>query len=563
MATGFDGNEYTASLLNRCNPRLIQVDESCGCTLTKANIVAMDSARFEAQGLLQVGADKLIAQTKELRMTGVKEKPLIDLVLSRLSPGSMSVIGGNQYQQVVAPFSLVPQRSVVNTNYWEVVSGEKPYGYGSGSIPASAWTITVAVPGSPWSSPLEKLENYFLPGKYLAIMTADEYTSVGRTLVFKILSAANADSGDTKQAKVVLEPNISAAGWTALTNEQKMVYYVRKGIAINLANSVSNYESWCAQYPAENTRKLRDFWWQRIRSTWCYNDAYVEALNAPLTSEYFKKFRMLPLAEQRKRQGEQEERDWLNTIFYGQRINEHQTDTTYRSLPEVVDPANDNCVLEYKANTLGIATQLAECGRVLDLQNAPLDLDVVKEMLYQIRRTRNLSGIADVDAMGDRFTMAAFRHVFRKYLKEYYGVDAITDFYKPGEKIMFGGQVLWGYDRFELAEDGVAINMIHDDYFDDQLAAFPAAYKHRGRQLWFVDWSDINVAVTDVRSVNRKTNEADDLYNCVIQPLITHYQLQSKAIQVQIQDPNRHLIVGNYSSYCPTLTGSVCTDAPS
>jgi hypothetical protein len=48
-----------STLLDNCNPRLIQVDQSCGCTLTRANILAMTDEIFESQGLLEVGMDKL------------------------------------------------------------------------------------------------------------------------------------------------------------------------------------------------------------------------------------------------------------------------------------------------------------------------------------------------------------------------------------------------------------------------------------------------------------------------------------------------------------------------
>src|SRR6266496_1021153 len=548
------------SLLDSCQPRLITVDESCGCSLTRASITAWTAADIENLGLKEVGMDRIVAQTKELRMTGVKQRALTDLLMSRIRPGKQGVLGTDQHNRsVIAPFSLVPQRSVVNSNYF-VIESAAADGDAGGLHHTGAWTIKVINEAGAFATSLVHLEKYFLPGKYVTVLTLDPVSSVTRTLQFKVLDTANADAGGVSKATIDLEPPYTEAGWAALSGPEQAVYQPETGVVINLANSVSNYESWCYQYPAENTLKLRDFWWQTVRTTWCYNDEYVKALQAPLTGTFFQKFRTLPLADQRKRQGDQEERDLFNTLFYGQRINEKQTSTGYVDLPQVEDPANPGCVLEYKANTLGARTQLSECGRVIDMQGANLDIDLIKALLYALRRHRGLDGLVEIDVFGDRFTYTIWQAAFISYVKDRYGLDT-TRFYTPGQKITFQNQVMWNYDKFEFPEDGVIVNFFHDDYFDDHLAAFPDAIKSRGRQLWVIDWSDIAVAMADTRSVNRQTNIADNLYNCIIQPNVNHYRLQSKTIQVQLGDPNRHLIVENFSDDCATLTATPCTAA--
>lgn len=543
------------SLLDNCNPRIITVDSSCGCTMTRADIRAWTAQDVEDLGFKEVGMDKLIAQTKELRMTGVQQRSLTDLLLSRMKPGKKSIAGAGNGRSVISPFSLVPQRHRINSNYWVIQAGSANANAGVGAIPASAWDFTIINDGGDFGSDLVSLENYFLPGKYLVVMTQDPTTHIGRTLQYKVLSAINADAGGVSKAKVTVEPNFSAAGWAAMSAGDKAVYQATTGVAVNLANSVSDYESWCSQYPAENTLKLRDFWWQTIRKTWCYNEEYVKALQAPLTGTFFRNFRTLPLAEQRKRQGMQEERDFYNTVFYGQRINEFQTQGTYTSLPQVVDPANAECLIEYKANTEGIRTQLANCGKVIDMQNATLDLDTIKSLLYSIKRHReqDSGSVTRIDAFTNRFTYASVINVMINYYKAKYGLDT-TRFYKVGEKLSFQDFVMWEYCIFEFPEDGFELALFRDTYFDDMLGAFPTAIAGRGRAIWFIDWSDIDIAVDSIKSVNRQTNVADNLYNCVIQPNVNHYQLQSQTIQVQVGDPNRHLLVENFSSACPRIS---------
>jgi hypothetical protein len=365
------------------------------------------------------------------------------------------------------------------------------------------------------------------------------------------------------QAKLIVQPPFTAAGWAALTNPQKAVYQPTHGVIIPIANSVSNFESWCYNDASENTLKLLVYWLQTIRTTFCYNDEYVKALTAPLTSEFFKKFRTLELAKQRKRQEMLAERAYYNTIFYGQKINEQQTPNSYQNLPQVVDPANQSCLLEYKANTIGWRQQLQDCGRVIDNQNAALDLDVIKSLLYQIKRQRETdSGMIDrIDGMTDRFLADSILTIMIQYYQKKYGMQ-YTRFFKAGEAITFEGQLLWNYNIYDFPDEAVQLAVITDTYFDDQLAVFQAANggldSSRGRNLWLLDWSDTMIGLAGTASATRQTNVADNLYNCVITPNVNHYQLNSKTIAAMIQVPNRHAIIENIAAGCPTITANPC-----
>jgi hypothetical protein len=502
--------------------------------------------------------DRVIGQTKEARMTGVPERALTDLFLSRTIPIKTQSL--TMDRSIIAPFVMVPQRSVVNANWFNLVAGVVDPNAGVGSIPASAWDLTVENESSQFASPLTSLEKYFLPGRSIAVLYKDSVTSVGQTVQFLILQSINVSA---TQAKLIVQPPFTAAGWAALTSGQKAVYQPTHGVIIPLSNSVSNFESWCYNDASENTLKLLVYWLQTIRQTFCYNDEYVKALTAPLTSEFFKKFRTLELAKQRKRQEMLAERAYYNTIFYGQRINEMQTPNSYQNLPQVVDPANPSCLLEYKANTIGWRQQLQDCGRVIDNQNSPLDLDVIKSLLYQIKRQRETdSGVIDrIDGMTDRFLADAILTIMIQYYQRKYGMQ-YTRFFKAGEAITFDGQLLWNYNIYDFPDEAVQLAVITDTYFDDQLAVFQAANSgadaSRGRNLWLLDWSDTMIGLAGTGSATRQTNVADNLYNCVITPNVNHYQLNSKTIAAMIQVPNRHAIIENISSACPRITGTPC-----
>ncbi len=542
---------------NNCDPRIIAVDDSCGCTLTRASIRAMTPQDFEDQEFKEVGMDRIIAQTKEARMTGVKESGLTDLLLSRFAP--IRKVNMGQQASIIAPFILVPQRHNINANYFEVVAGAATTGAGTGTIPASAWDLTIRNAQSQYSSNLAHVENYFLPGRYIVVLMKDSVTGTGRSLQYKILASVNANSGGVERAKLTLEPNYTAAGWSGLSSNEKAVYNPTHGLVIPLANSVSNYESWCYQDPSENTTKLLAYWLQTVRETHCYNDEYLKALNSPLTSEFFKKFRQLPLAQQKKRQGMLAERAFHNTVFFGQRINENQTPEGYTTLPTVTDPQDDTCTLEYKANTLGIREQLSDCGRVTDMAGAALDFDTIKALLNPLKRHREIDSgsISRIDVLTDRHTKSNIQSLMIDYYKRKYGMET-QRFYQVGQKLSFQNIALFEYDVYEFPDEGVELAVITHTYFDDHLAAFPTADKSRGRYLMFIDWTDVQIGLAGTASASRQTNIADALYQCVITPNVKHYQLSSKTFAVMIHDPNRHAIIENFSDVCPTMTVTTC-----
>jgi hypothetical protein len=524
----------------------------------------MKKSDFEAQGLLEVGMDKIIAQTKEARMAGVRENNLMDLLLSRHVSLNESKGGGSA--SIIAPFTLVPRRSVVNANYFAIEGGTRGIdpGFDSGhavtGVAEYNYEITVNIGISDWKSPLVNIEKYFLPGTSILIENLDS-SSNAQSVQMKIISVVNANAGTTEKAKVLLEPNVTSTTFAAYSSAQQGVFHPTAGVVQMLANSVSDYESWCYQPPTVNNTQLVEYWSQTHRWTHCYNDEYMKALQAPLTSEFFKKFRMLPLAQQRKQQELLNEQQFFNTVFYGQEINENQTVEGYTSLPQVTDPADSTCALEFKSNTLGVRTQLDRCGMVKDKQGAALNLDEIFEAAYTMKRHREMtSGTIDtIDCMTDRFTASKVRDLMIKYYKDKYSAD-ISLFVEVGQKVTDSvtGKVVLEYNKYDLPDQGVSIAVFTHPYFDDRLGAFASGIASRGRAFWMIDWSDVDINLIKTNSAKRQTNTADDLYNCVIQPNVKHYQLNSKTFEVRVGDTNRHNVIENFSDACPTLTVAGC-----
>jgi hypothetical protein len=583
---------------NNCTPLFFDVDGSTGCSLTRADIRPFTKDDFAAQGFKEVGMDRIIAQTKEARLVGVPQRSLMDLILSRHAPIKEGSPGKDQ--SIIAPYRLVPRRHMVNINYFLISAGSSsqpgdPATAFPTALPATAWYLTVTASTGGFGSSIKNIEKYFLPGMYLSVETTARHVGAAwQTFVgggnidqglmnqYRVVAAVG-KTGDTNTAYVIVAPTefqsyeASASAWATFKantsgspspQARASSVEVAKGTALIMTNSVSDKEAWCYQQPAINNLGLIEYWRQTYRWTHQYNDEYLKALEAPLTSEFYKKFRTLPIAEQRRQQEMLMQKWYFNTVFYGQRLSDKQALSSWTDLPTVDDITNPGCPLEYKSNTLGIRTQLGECGKVLDLNGGALNVDTLMELAYNLKRERGNDGssIETIDLMGDRFTKAKLRDLMIRYYKSKYGAADITINMQPNQKIVDNvtNRFVFEYDKYDLPDQGVSIAFFTDTFFDDRIAASQslgagAGTKNRARQLWAVDWSDVLVGVLGSRSVTRQTNTNDNLYNCVIDPNINHYKLNSRTIEVQVGNANRHTVIENFSDACPSVTVSQCT----
>jgi hypothetical protein len=557
---------------SNCEGRTINVSASNGCTLTRADIIGMTPNDFEAQGFKEVGMDKVYANAREARVAGYRENTLSALLMSRVTniKGQLAKSKINASESVILPYISRRQKRNIQSNYWKVTAGAPNAQAGTGSTPASAIDLTVTNNASPYANTLQELHKYFLPGKYIFVeyMTGNAGSSVAHSVCYKILGASTIGA----TTKVTVEPNMSAEGWAALSDSDKLPWQIGGAsggaaengtIAYLGVNSVSDFESWGGQDVAENTNSLIHFWPQTSRIVHEYNDEYIKALDSALTSHYFKEFRQLPLAEQKRIQQAKYDRDMLNSAFFGQRINEKQTVEGYTGLPLVVDPANPNCALEYKANALGFRTQLNDCTRVLNHQGNALNLNTLFENMYLLKRAREADGstVDTLDIMTDRFTAGLIMKKMIAFYAAKYGTTTTRN-YEPNQKLMFGNQVELTYTRYELPADygGFYFAVFTHPFFDDKISAMQGAVKgstaasDRGRVLWLLDWSDIELGVAGTNSAVRRTNEADELYMYTIKRNIRHVTLNSMTWCPIIEDPNRHYIVENFSGAEPALT---------
>ena len=336
------------------------------------------------------------------------------------------------------------------------------------------------------------------------------------------------------------------------------------------ANSVSDFESHCYNDPVNNNVKLMLYWLQTMRQSQIVSDEYLKAIDAPNANEFFKVFSMLPYAEQVKQQNKLFNDRWWVSIFKGQAINEYQNSEQWQGIngggvPKVFDVDDPSCLLEYKANAIGIEPQLQACGRVVDMAGAQLDFDSLREMVYQLKRhregTNNGETVDVLPIQTDRDTANRIKTLFASKEAKQYGISYNRNF-SSKEALEFSKSTGLAVNSYDWDEAGVSLDIVADPFFSDLLYATPAAHRSVNRYMWLLDYSDIDVGIAKTESrlkVYPNDKVVDDLWKCTIKTNEKQRRLESTTFTVAVHNPDRHLIIRNFSDSCPKLTVQGCS----
>jgi hypothetical protein len=231
------------ALTANCVGRTVAIDSSCGCTLTRATITGLTPTDIENFANSEIDLARLVLEAREAKILGVPERGLSMLLKGKITNIKPEmVIQKISGQSIIQPFIMRTQQSFINDNYFKIESGTPTPGAGTGSIPASAWNITVTLGGA-WINDggMSKLEQSFVVGSTVIVHTWDSVSAkTALTLQFTILASVNADAGGTFKATVTIAPNLTAAEWTALSAAQKAVYHPSFGMLQTSANNVDD-----------------------------------------------------------------------------------------------------------------------------------------------------------------------------------------------------------------------------------------------------------------------------------------------------------------------------------
>jgi hypothetical protein len=554
--------------------------EGCSC-FTKATFQDLTPTIYEAQSETAYGANRVYANAARARMVGVAPTMLETFLLGRVADVkdklSQVSVGGDRF--VNLPYTVRQRESQITNEYFKITA--RADNGNTAATGESVLTIGIiedslfdAQNGSP-------IFNQFLPGQYIYVKYRDSGAAIGSqtsySVPFKVVSSAQ--GGSASLATVTVIPSITAAGWVALSTAEKNDLKPSEGLVTIGVNNVDDYEQYCDVEAVEIAPQHIIDYHQTSRNAFCYTKEFLEMdkrIQNGEINDYYRTFQYLPVTQRNKQIQAKFRSKWFQAIFYNDLLNELQTPNAYvaGSTPAsltVVDPADNSCILGYKANALGIEKLLANQGQIIDFGGGALDLRVVFEACYAVKRNREIEGgtVDRISAITSRKVYDAAVSALLNYINERYGFNNQTRYVENGTVIDKVTSVSMRYMKFDLPEFDFEFVIAHDNFFTDRERMMSTAdlTSHSG-EMWILDWSDIEVGVVATNS--QKIDENDewaakvvDELKCVIATNTIHRTLESTTWTVRLGNEKRSLLVKGFNpNYCIELENPNCTVQP-
>lgn len=563
MATDSNNLLLQTNAFSKCAPNISTNIKQCG-TVTLCNAKSMLSTEL-ASSYTRSGEylvmEALLQTDFEIKMCDTVQNTLYDFLMANKVSISAKWKGGAQRVNSglinIAPFVLARQYSAINNAYW-AVSG--------GTSSGENWQVDVAsttnIPPDVRSFAVD--ERVYITGE----------TGGGtKTMTsWKVVSATLINNA----VRLVLSPQNSGSYLASSRLASPVTGILTRGTA-----NKNDYEKYCAEPPAYLNWKNVPFWVETQRTSMCKSSLYDKFRKLLMEGNpLYREYGDLDEIERNRQLGADWQRRMVETMFWGKPISANQTLTLYSSLEDIetfdggslgVDGAK--CVGK-RANMVGIYEQLAQCGRVMDLQGAQLNLISLFNELYNIARTRQGAGKQQstvIDIFTDNITAEAINQaMISYYLAKSQNTLRVTvpAGGNPGvnfnrdqdlQKAEFGFNYR-SYNLFYPAN--VRINIISHYFFDDYLTANSSVsgQSNAGRLLLVLDFSGIYPGIASSNRVVQKTGDLKTLasispdFGCVLQVPTQEQTLTSVTGTMIVECPAGNLWLENFSSAVPAVT---------
>ncbi len=560
-------------LLNQCAPRIINVPTDG--SIARADIIPLTPQRFAALYNQSPNDQQLYRAMTEARMAGVRTSGIYDLFFG---PGRTSLIGKTGNLQIGAntirlPYIMLYQRDHINAGAWRVYGGSATPNAGSGSVPVHSWDLLLRVTSSRFASALESLERYFLPESTLIVSHTLADGTLNR-VQFRVVASVNDDQSDgistISQAKVTVVPTgITVTDWGTATDDEKAVYHPTTGVAMNGANAVSDWQSYCYNHTAERSGRLLHFWTQRSRYTRIMTDLTAQWLKMIWSSntpnDVIAKYMELPTTEADAQARAKYDREQMTTFLFGEKEPWQDPNTFYQTTEgRVYDATWGEFTGEYNTRTEGVFTLLGKCNRVVDMAGGPLDVNSISDYVWQLARSRANStintGKNTVPCIVDDETSLILRKAMIAWYK-FQGLDPAV-YIKEGEKLAFGDRYNWTTNTYMLPGTSTKLEVNAEPALSDYAAEFTGVSQTAGHMMLFLDPTDIKVAKgnTGHRVSENPKIESTPALACVMKANVKRAQMLSEQFTVKVEDPDRSLIIQNFDvAACPIIRDRKCS----
>jgi len=215
-----------------------------------------------------------------------------------------------------------------------------------------------------------------------------------------------------------------------------------------------------------------------------------------------------------------------------------------------------------KAQPIGIYEQLAECGRVKDLQGQILNIPELQRLLYSIKRTRESNGIPSdvIEMYTDSFYAVQIAQGFLRYFAfKSEGLLRLNMDISSGGTGKQGPLGFW-FTEFVMDYPQVKLRLVTHPYFDDLVDAHTnasATLTAAGRKLWILEWSTNYQAIIESNSVTNVSGDlktlaaVSDQYLCTMKVPRKSVRLNSLTYTNVSECPQSSMLLENISSDVP------------
>lgn len=537
----------TANTFSKCAPSISTNVAQCGSValcnvqpLTSEDLtdVYMKSDEFRVM-------EHLLHAEMEIKECGATQNGLFDFLIANKVNMSDKIVPMNKTLTKIAPFVLADQTSPINNEYW-LVSGGNDAGGGNWEVIV---TSSANIPFDVRSFPV---------GDRVHIKGQSAAGSATRTW-WRIVSVVdNSDNTGT----LVLDPINSESHLDTDKLEEPVTGYLTRSI-----NNVADEEQNCNEAPAYLNNKEVPFWIQPTRWSFCKSSAYDEYRELARLNPLYRKFYDLPDTKRNKQIAVDFQKRLVQAFFWSKKLP-NQDLGTYNQLENRVGYDGDDlgvdgglCVGKI-AEVEGVYEQLAECGRVADLQGEPLNLPALFRSFYDIIRVRATQGNGNKNI--DVFTDTKTAELLNRAMIRYYSSKA-TD--HNGDAILRATFDATGFSMKKSADfgffyreypldwpAGVVFRIITHWAFDDELSVATAAgIENTARVLWVLDFSGIYMGIVASNRVVANTGDLKTLaavrpdFSCVMKVHTRQQTLNSVTFAVVVECPFGNEILENFA----------------
>jgi len=541
--------ELNANAFSKCAPAISTDIRHCGsvalCNAQPLTTGDLTDAYMKSDDFRVL--EHLLMADMEIKQCEAVQNGLYEFLMANKVNLSHKVVpqGINADVIQIAPFIKADQYSPINNEFWKVSGG---------TASGQRWQVSVTsatnIPADARSFPVGL--RVYIVGSNGGIRTDTAY---------RVYSAVAAGSSVT----LVLDKQNADSFLEDDQVTDPVTGYLRRG-----NNNVSDYESECNEMPAYLNNKLVPFWVQTSRWSWCNSTAYTEYRQLMLkTNALYRKFFDLPETKRNKQLMADQQKRFVNSFFYAKPLP-NQTLANYDQLEEITAfDANDlglgidGVCVGKRAEATGVIEQLAECGRVVDLAGAALNLPALFQAFYDICRVRE--GQGNRNRIIDVFTDTVTAELINQAMLAYYNsksqnmlrLTMDVSGFSVAKKADFG----FYYRSYPLFwPQGVTMNVLTHFSFDDELSVATAVgIEDVGRQIWVLDFSGIYPGIIASNRVVHKTGDLKTLasintdFACVLKVHTQEQSLFSMTHATIVECPAGNLVLQNLSAEVPSI----------